>query len=405
MTGPYAIARSAGLAVLAGATLVLVATPGQAASCNALRAEISRIAAGSAQSPAYRKWSAAAEQQKAALGLAQRDARHLGCNGAASAGSCNTLTGKIKRMRANLAKIERQRDRRAQPGQARRKRQLERTLANQGCDRTRTAKKGGGLLALFGIGRRDGANDAVTTASSLQSATRSSVTITSAQPDFTTSQPSGPTYRTMCVRTCDGFYFPVSFSTGSEGFGRDTAICRSMCPGAEAQLYVHRNPGETVDNLVSVEGLPYTDLPNAYRFRKTYVSGCGCQPKPGGRQSMASLIRSGDAVAAQSLRDTQGSGGLGIDSLRETLATPVASRADAVPDGADPDTRMNVELGFAPQPASMRLPVLGGTGTSVSGVAKSADAVDDGSDVQTAPATVQPKQNVRIIGPRYFVAQ
>lgn len=399
MTGPYAFARSASLAVLAGVAVFLATTPAQAASCTALRAEISRISADSAQSPEYRKWSKAAKQQKAALALAERDARHLGCNGAAAAGSCKALTGKIKRMRANLAKIERQRDRRARPDQTRRKRQLERTLASQGCDRPREAKSGGGLLALFGIGRRDDPGDAVTSASSAPAATRSTVTITSAQPDFTTSRPSGPTYRTMCVRTCDGFYFPVSFSTGSEGFGRDTAICRSMCPGAEAQLFVHRNPGETVDNLVSVDGQPYTDLPNAYRFRETYVSGCGCQPKPGGRQSMASLIRSGDAVAAQSLRDTQGTGGLGIDALRDTLATMAPGAS--VPDGADPDTRMNVELGFAPQPAAMRLPVLGGTPAP----SESQVAAESDEEVQTAPAAVQPKENVRIVGPRYFVAQ
>ncbi|MCA1241603.1 DUF2865 domain-containing protein [Stappia stellulata] len=393
MTGPYAFARNASLAVLAGVAVLVASSPAQAASCSALRAEISRISADSAQSPEYRKWSKAAKQQKAALGLAERDARHLGCNGAAAAGSCKALTGKIKRMRANLAKIERQRDRRARPDQTRRKRQLERTLASQGCDRPREANSGGGLLALFGIGRRDDPGNSVTSASSTPAATRSTVTITSAQPDFTTSRPSGPTYRTMCVRTCDGFYFPVSFSTGSEGFGRDTAICRSMCPGAEAQLFVHRNPGETVDNLVSVDGQPYTDLPNAYRFRETYVSGCGCQPKPGGRQSMASLIRSGDAVAAQS------TGGLGIDALRDTLATLTPSAS--VPDGADPDTRMNVELGFAPQPATMRLPVLGGTPAP----SESPVATENEQEVQTAPAAVQPRENVRIVGPRYFVAQ
>ncbi|WP_029057394.1 DUF2865 domain-containing protein [Stappia stellulata] len=401
MTGPYAFARNAGLAVLAGAALFLAATPGQAASCNALRSELSRVSAGGAQSPEYRKWSKAAQQQKAALGLAQRDARHLGCSGAGAAGACKALNSKIKRMRANLAKIERQRDRRARPDQTRRKKQLERTLASQGCGQPREARSGGGLLALFGIGRRDDAGNTTAHASPAAPARRSSVTITSAAPDFTTSRPSGPTYRTMCVRTCDGFYFPVSFSTGSEGFGRDTAICRSMCPGAEAQLFVHRNPGETVDNLVSVDGLPYTDLPNAYRFRETYVSECGCQPKPGTRQSMASLIRSGDAVAVDSLRNTQASGGLGIDALRDTLATPVAPRA-SVPDGADPDTRMNVELGFAPQPAAMRLPVLGGAAAET---APKAAAASQENDTRATPAEVQPKQNVRVVGPRYFVAQ
>ena len=114
---------------------------------------------------------------------------------------------------------------------------------------------------------------------------------------------------------------------------------------------------------------------------------------------MASLIRSGDAVAAQSLRDTQSTGGLGIDALRDTLATMTPSAS--VPDGADPDTRMNVELGFAPQPATMRLPVLGGTPAP----SKNPVAAESEQEVQTAPAAVQPRENVRIVGPRYFVAQ
>ncbi|MBL6431759.1 MAG: DUF2865 domain-containing protein [Alphaproteobacteria bacterium] len=72
----------------------------------------------------------------------------------------------------------------------------------------------------------------------------------------------------MCVRTCDGFYFPVSFQPAARASAATRAICRSMCPGAEAQLFVHRNPGETVDNLVSVDGLPYTDQPTPTAIAK-----------------------------------------------------------------------------------------------------------------------------------------
>ena len=50
---------------------------------------------------------------------------------------------------------------------------------------------------------------------------------------FAPSGPMGSTYRTVCVRTCDGFYFPISFSTTQDHFRDDEASCQRMCPAAE----------------------------------------------------------------------------------------------------------------------------------------------------------------------------
>lgn len=84
-------------------------------------------------------------------------------------------------------------------------------------------------------------------------------------------------YRTMCVRLCDGFYFPISFSTSSSRFKDDEARCRDTC-SAPAELYVYRNPGESVDQMVSpATGRRYTDLPSAFRNRKQYIRGCSCK--------------------------------------------------------------------------------------------------------------------------------
>ncbi len=58
------------------------------------------------------------------------------------------------------------------------------------------------------------------------------------------------TYRTLCVRTCDGFYFPISFSTTSDRFPADAQTCQSMCPGAEATLFYYPNPGGGPENMV-----------------------------------------------------------------------------------------------------------------------------------------------------------
>lgn len=85
------------------------------------------------------------------------------------------------------------------------------------------------------------------------------------------------TYRTVCVRLCDGYYFPVSFSTLPNHFQRDTEACRSKC-AAPTELYFHQNPGGSVDQMVSQSSQqPYTSLRTAFRYRKEYVAGCSCK--------------------------------------------------------------------------------------------------------------------------------
>ena len=85
------------------------------------------------------------------------------------------------------------------------------------------------------------------------------------------------TYRTICVRLCDGYYFPVSFSTLPNHFQRDSEVCQQQC-AAPADLYYHQNPGGAVEQAVSVTSqLPYTSLKSAWRYRKEYVQGCSCK--------------------------------------------------------------------------------------------------------------------------------
>lgn len=85
------------------------------------------------------------------------------------------------------------------------------------------------------------------------------------------------TYRTVCVRLCDGYYFPVSFSTLPNHFGRDKNVCQSKC-AAPTELYFHQNPGGAVEQMVSqATQQPYTALRTAFRYRKEYVQGCSCK--------------------------------------------------------------------------------------------------------------------------------
>jgi hypothetical protein len=94
------------------------------------------------------------------------------------------------------------------------------------------------------------------------------------------------TYRTVCVRLCDGYYFPVSFSTLPNHFQRDEEVCHAKC-ASPAALYYHQNPGAGMEQAVEARSnVPYRQLKSAFLYRKQYVPGCSCklaeyQPPPG----------------------------------------------------------------------------------------------------------------------------
>lgn len=109
------------------------------------------------------------------------------------------------------------------------------------------------------------------------------------------------TYRTVCVRLCDGYYFPVSFSTLPSHFEQDAAQCQSKC-AAPAALYYYQNPGATVDQSVAVgSNEPYTSLKTAFRYRKELVQGCSCKqteyvpPAPEGGMQTGQQLEDGAA--------------------------------------------------------------------------------------------------------------
>jgi Protein of unknown function (DUF2865) len=84
-------------------------------------------------------------------------------------------------------------------------------------------------------------------------------------------------YRTLCVRTCDGYYFPISNATSSTRFAEDEQTCQKLCPATEAVLYSHRNPGEDVAQAVANNGRVYKDMPNAFRYRREFIAACSCR--------------------------------------------------------------------------------------------------------------------------------
>lgn len=97
-----------------------------------------------------------------------------------------------------------------------------------------------------------------------------------------------------CVRTCDGRHFPAS---GTDAQSRQ-ASCNSLCPAGNIEVVY----GNDIDHAATASGKPYSQLPNAFRYRTEAVAGCTCTGKD--QAGLATVpvendptLRKGDIVA------------------------------------------------------------------------------------------------------------
>jgi hypothetical protein len=124
------------------------------------------------------------------------------------------------------------------------------------------------------------------------------------------------TYRTICVRLCDGYYFPVSFSTLPEHFDRDADSCQSKC-AAPVELYYHPTPGSGGMSTAATGAAPtggveqavshktkqvYSTLKVAFLYRNKFLPGCSCKQAEylpsGGTERRADMATGAPAAAA-----------------------------------------------------------------------------------------------------------
>jgi hypothetical protein len=151
---------------------------------------------------------------------------------------------------------------------------------------------------------------------------------------------AGSGYRTLCMRTCDGYYFPISFSTSRSRFKIDEAVCQSMYGGAPSELFVHYN-GSPSDTAVSLKGEPMTSSTNALAFRHFYAGTCQAQLHRGlANLGEAFLVRVAEGKANQPLKD---------QPKRRAPTLLPAPMVRAAP-GQDPETLANVAGGFVVRP-------------------------------------------------------
>jgi len=271
------------------AVLVLAAAGGDAAAqgappyggppapnqaCVRLESQLAAIDRGSAdpaRAEQVRRFEEAARQQQFDLDRLQAQARRSGCEGSGfflfggQPPQCADLNSQIQRMRAGLDRTTSELQRLQGGDRSEQRRGVLIALAQNDCGpqyrAAAPARPRNFFEALFGgtVGPSTGP---------------------APFPGDSADLPPSGTYRTLCVRTCDGFYYPVSYSTVPSRFGEDERTCQRTCPAAEVMLFSHRNPGEDMNQAVSISGRPYRDLPNAFHYRQEFNAACSCK-RPG----------------------------------------------------------------------------------------------------------------------------
>jgi hypothetical protein len=264
--------------------------------CARLEAQLGTIDRGGvdpAKDEQIRRYQDAASKQQAELDRVTLQAKRMGCDSSGffslfngQSAQCGPVNNQIQQMRANLDQITTSLERLRGGGLGGSERENQRrsvlvALAQNNCgpQYANAVQQGPAnfLNNLFGNNNNS-----------------------PGPPPGDVGPPSG-TYRTVCVRSCDGAYFPISFATVPARFPDDERTCKALCPAAEANLYAYRNPGEDMNQAVSISGQPYSSSPNAFRFRQEFNPSCAC--KAAGQTWSDALKAIDDKAAAEQQGD------------------------------------------------------------------------------------------------------
>lgn len=172
-------------------------------------------------------------------------------------------------------------------------------------------------------------------------------------------KPKPGTYRTVCVRLCDGALVPMSFATTQDRFKADEVRCRSGC-GSPARLFVGA-PDAPNEALKDLRGNAYTDLPNAFKFTAAYDAACTCKGQSwetadlARRQAVAAELREAAALSRAVPPSPPLLGDAGPTMAARVVPVQAPAAAGAVV--ASTNTQSVVELAALPPTSGEKLVV------------------------------------------------
>src|ERR1700716_3856269 len=296
--------------------------------CQRLEGQLASIDRGAgggdpAKEEQIRRYQEAATKQQGELDRVTSQAKRMGCDSSGffslfsgQSAQCGPVNNQIQQMRANLEQITTSLERLRGGGfggaerDSPRRSVLAARAQNNGGPQYANAARGPGSFLENLFGNNNNNSNPMTPGVDLG--------------------PQSGTYRTVCVRTCDGFYFPISFATVPARFPDDERTCKNLCPAAEASLFSYRNPGEDMNQAVSINGQPYSSSPNAFRYRQEFNPSCAC--KAAGQTWSEALKTIDDKAAAAQ----QGDIIVTEESAKKMSRAPTKGAASAAKKGAAP---------------------------------------------------------------------
>ncbi|MEI9402986.1 DUF2865 domain-containing protein [Mesorhizobium sp. Cs1330R2N1] len=343
------------LAALACSAVTLTESKAASRICRQLEAELAATRGGGGGPGLVRKYDDAIARQREQLAKARGRASDAGCGFtlfSRNVSQCAAINASIERMNANLDTLQTKRERLAGGGGSRGDRgRILAALDANGCRSDEIAPRraplqeasrdnGGGNLFEQLFGRQDeqleapdvpDMPDAADVPSDDPSVRNFRRVIN--QPDGMDLPRLGGEFHTMCVRTCDGYFFPMSNAASVGDFERDQKNCESSCPGTEMQVFYSRGMDDDWGSMTSsVTGHPYSELPTAYLYKQANYSrppSCGCNAQAGN----FTIIGGNPPNPEQSRPNGE--------------AAPFVPMPAVKPDpGADPETLANAEGGL-----------------------------------------------------------
>lgn len=320
----------------------------QSASCRGLERQLASL--GSGGDGGSSRYRSAAKQQSSQISNIQSKMNGYGCAAKKrlfkreAHPQCRGLRSTLRKMKSNLRKLQRK----AQGGSSKRsverqRRRIKRRMNNRGCGtgdtRKASVKRSNIMEQIFGQSARKKRK---------KQAERDRRELKRERRRLRNKRDNGDeapaerrfsnynTVRTICVRRCDGYYFPVSFSTKKFLMDKDADACSNLCPGTEMELFYHKTSGQSAQQMIStVDGTPYTSLPNAFAYRKRFNAACSCnyrlldrkaEPKPepiDPQQELASERRTIGRIATPVWRVDRGQDPETIANVEGDLSQPV----------------------------------------------------------------------------------
>ena len=281
--------RRTKLAAAAGVALGLLAVSpaaGESPYCTELRAQIARASAGGRVG----RFQAAAAKQRGEYARVAARARALGCDrgqflffGDPPSPQCGQINAQLNQLSGAVAAYDRASADDGGQRQALAAR-YEAECRNPQATQARVARPRNFFEELFGVGPDEspGARDMPV------------VPDAELEEEPSDGKPRGGPMA-ICVRTCDGGFFPISYSARSSNLDDLATMCRALCPNAEVKLYT-ASQSKGLSSALSIDGEAYSDHPNAHKFEKIYDPSCGCKP-PG--QSWAEALAEAERLIAE----------------------------------------------------------------------------------------------------------